>query len=92
LGERITVEASLGKKVSETVSQPTNWERYHTYVIPAMQKASIVGSWSRHNCETLLKKTKAKRAAQVVECLFSKCKALSSNPRTTYKKKKGEEA
>jgi hypothetical protein len=30
----------------------------------------------------------AGRAAQVVECLSSKCKALSSNPSATKKKKK----
>jgi hypothetical protein len=41
---------------------------------------------------TYLKNNKRKRAggmAQVVELLPSKCEALSSNPSTTEKKKKG---
>jgi hypothetical protein len=75
-------------KVSEISSQQA---------IPATQEAQGGGSWGRHQKKKKKKVTpylrdnlKAKKAegmSQVVECLPSKYKVLSSSPRTTRKLK-----
>jgi hypothetical protein len=65
-----------------------SWAWWHTAVITAM-----VGSVKWEDCgkkaRSYLKNNQRKRAGsmvQVVECLHSKYKALSSNPSTTPKK------
>jgi hypothetical protein len=72
-------------KVSEISSQQA---------IPATQEAQGGGSWGRQQKKKVtpylrdnLKAKKAEGMSQVVECLPSKYKVLSSSPRTTRKLK-----
>jgi hypothetical protein len=57
---KIDVQGQLGKKVSETLSEKTNWVWWSTSVIPARQEAQVGESWSEVGLdkkrETLSKK------------------------------------
>jgi hypothetical protein len=88
----MAVHGQPGQKVSEISSQPTAGHvagTYHPSYLGSVNMRIVVQTGLGKNMRAISKITKVKRAgsmAQVVKCLPSKCKALSSTGSTTKKK------
>jgi hypothetical protein len=81
---------SLRQKVSETVSQLLTQAWWHAPTQEALGRRIVVQGqpWAKTQDTTKKSKNRLGHMAQMVNCLPSKFRALSSNPSTKKRKKK----
>jgi hypothetical protein len=87
--EDCSLRLTLEQKVCEAPSQLISWVWWYVPLFPVIWEVEIEGTLSRSawakTKDSIRKITKQKRTGgmiQVVECMPSKCEALSSNPHT----------